>query len=224
MRLTPPTKVYMYLTNISLLSDFWFQMEAKEAASQGVSHLRIPKAGLTTQKTYSCETCGPVLKEILHTPEHQGLNPSQKLHPCTACGRQLWFSVSTYQQQKQHSGEKHLGRAEDSLVKDCWVHMSENPVKCGDSGKDPLPSVGLRQHQTTHSMRNSHRRTACREGSHIGERQHKCDECGKAFSQKNRLAEHQRVHTGERPYECCECGKSFSQSSSLIQHQKVHTR
>ncbi|RMB92700.1 hypothetical protein DUI87_30846 [Hirundo rustica rustica] len=61
------------------------------------------------------------------------------------------------------------------------------------------------------------------EKPHGGEKPHKCLECGKGFSWRSSLIEHQVIHTGERPYECGECGKSFSQSSSLNRHKMIHT-
>ncbi|RMC16975.1 hypothetical protein DUI87_06231 [Hirundo rustica rustica] len=61
------------------------------------------------------------------------------------------------------------------------------------------------------------------EKPHGGEKPHKCLECGKGFSWRSRLIEHQVIHTGERPYECGECGKSFSHLCSLMLHQVIHT-
>nr|XP_014684772.2 zinc finger protein 396 [Equus asinus]XP_014684773.2 zinc finger protein 396 [Equus asinus]XP_044630514.1 zinc finger protein 396 [Equus asinus]XP_044630515.1 zinc finger protein 396 [Equus asinus] len=59
---------------------------------------------------------------------------------------------------------------------------------------------------------------------HSGEKPYVCDVCAKAFSRSAVLIQHRRIHTGEKPYKCHECGKAFSQSSNLFRHKKGHTR
>ncbi|KAM5304052.1 zinc finger protein 396 isoform 1-T2 [Glossophaga mutica] len=59
---------------------------------------------------------------------------------------------------------------------------------------------------------------------HSGEKPYACDMCAKAFSRSAVLIQHRRVHTGEKPYKCHDCGKAFSQSSNLFRHRKSHTR
>ncbi|XP_074853168.1 uncharacterized protein LOC142014454 [Carettochelys insculpta] len=59
--------------------------------------------------------------------------------------------------------------------------------------------------------------------THTGQRPYESPECGKAFSLHSTLTRHQCTHLQEKPYKCIECGKSFWQSSDLIAHQRVHT-
>nr|KAF6408726.1 zinc finger protein 772 [Molossus molossus] len=203
----------------------WQGMEDEEipfkqrVTTEGVSQVGTPKAGLSTQKAYPCETRGPVLKDILHLAEHQETHPEQK-----PCAKQFSFSANLHHQ-KQCSEEKPFRRDEGRafLVNNCPVQPLDMPFTTGEACKDFSSSSGSFQHHAPHSKWKPHSDTKCAEVFHSGQRHFECHECGKTFSRKDSLVQHQRVHTGERPYECSECGKTFSRKPILAQHQRIHT-
>ncbi|KAI5932292.1 zinc finger protein 772 isoform X1 [Manis javanica] len=206
----------------------WHGMEAKEipfqqSVSVTLSQVRTPKADSSTQKAQPSQTCGLVLKDILLLAEHQGTHSGQKPHTFGACGTQFCFS-SNLHHQKQRNGEKPCRREDRAfLVNSCPVQPLEMPFMTGDSCKDFPTSSSIFQHHCPPRKWMPHRNAKCVEAFQSGQRHYECSECGKAFSRKDSLVQHQRVHTGERPYECSECGKAFSRKPILAQHQRIHT-
>lgn len=57
--------------------------------------------------------------------------------------------------------------------------------------------------------------------SHTRERPFTCH-CGVAFVQRANLKKHQQyIHEGERPFECQDCGRCFSKKYNLTNHQRT---
>lgn len=50
-----------------------------------------------------------------------------------------------------------------------------------------------------------------------------CSICGRSFSRRTVLNNHQRSHTGEKPFSCRfpECSRSFAQMSDRTRHEKT---
>ena len=46
--------------------------------------------------------------------------------------------------------------------------------------------------------------------------------CGKAYTKRARLLEHERSHTGERPFVCAQCGASYMRASHRDAHARTH--
>uniref|UniRef100_A0A9W3H9R4 Zinc finger protein 211-like n=1 Tax=Camelus bactrianus TaxID=9837 RepID=A0A9W3H9R4_CAMBA len=244
------------LENLALTSSLgcWHGVRDKEAPSEqtvsveGVSQIRTVKAGSSPQKAQPFEMCGPVLREILHLPEHQGTHLGQK--PYT-CGSQLYFTANLQQHQGQHIRRipYRSSVAGALFVESCTTRVSGKSSSCGEIGKDFLASMGF-LHQPATLSEKANSGDACEGVFHSGrthqnwgggkkavtctgtlvdqraltaEGLYECSRCGKACTRRCNLIQHQKVHTGERPYDCNECGKSFTYLSSFIIHQRVHT-
>jgi hypothetical protein len=99
-----PSIVYMHFISIFLISGCEHRGEDEEASLQkvsveGVSHLRIVKA---VKKIHLCDTCVPVLKDILHVA-----GPSVQQQCLVAAFARF------PKHHKHHSAEKYLVRDMD---------------------------------------------------------------------------------------------------------------
>lgn len=55
--------------------------------------------------------------------------------------------------------------------------------------------------------------------THLGDRQYKCEDCGKCFVRGHDLKRHAKIHTGDKPY-VCECGNVFARQDALTRHKQ----
>ncbi|XP_046286988.1 zinc finger protein 134-like [Marmota monax] len=192
------------------------EASSEQSVSVEVSQINTTKADLSTQKPHPWEICGLDSEGDVHLAECLGTSSGKE--PCGACGK-------CHPHQKQHSEEELFRRDENrvSCMRSCSIHESKKCFISSEAKKDFSDSLNHLQLQVTQSRGRQQKNIEHMEAFHNGQKCYKCSECGKAFCQKYRLAQHQRVHTGERPYECHECGKAFSYKHILVQHQRIHT-
>ncbi|MXQ97696.1 hypothetical protein E5288_WYG007402 [Bos mutus] len=150
--------VNMYFTITSLISGYWHGVEDKEAPSEqsiciGVSQIRTLKVDSSPHKGQPFEMCGPVLRDILHFPEHQETHLGQK--PYT-CGNRFYISANLQQYQEQHIGEIPIRSSVDTalIINSCTTHVSGKPTVYGEIGNDFLVNVGF-FHHTEEKLNNS---------------------------------------------------------------------
>ncbi|XP_028273868.1 oocyte zinc finger protein XlCOF6-like isoform X2 [Parambassis ranga] len=81
---------------------------------------------------------------------------------------------------------------------------SAGPFKCPSCDKTFPVKCRLDRHQRTHS------------------KPHICSECGKRFTELQKLVAHSRRHTGEKPYKCSQCETEFAYKSTFNRHMRQH--
>ncbi|XP_057169912.1 zinc finger protein 547-like isoform X3 [Ursus arctos] len=210
------------LENLALLSSLgcWHGARDEEAPSEqgvsvGGSQVRTPKPAPCIQKSQPWETWSLLLKDLLRLAEHGGAHPERGLHTCG--GKHVWHQKHQIRENPSRSDE---GRP--SFVKNCRGHMTETTFTCREGGKDFPASSGLLQLQLPHVVGKPHWDTASGEAFQNEQNYYKCTQCGKTFSHKHILVDHEKIHTGEKLYEYREYGKAFRRKVHLHQHQKGH--
>ncbi|XP_056406972.1 oocyte zinc finger protein XlCOF7.1-like [Hyla sarda] len=111
-------------------------------------------------------------------------------------------------------------KADDDITQDTYEEHSIIP-----DTPSALHSQDLSSHPYIQDVQQnkSHRRSVKDKRAQREKKPFSCSECGKSFTSKSHLVEHQRTHTGEKPFACAECGKYFTQKSYLVEHQRTHT-
>jgi regulatory protein SWI5 len=55
--------------------------------------------------------------------------------------------------------------------------------------------------------------------THLGDRQYRCNHCGKCFVRQHDLKRHSKIHSGNKPYRC-PCGGGFARQDALTRHRQ----
>ncbi|XP_058826412.1 zinc finger protein 391-like [Topomyia yanbarensis] len=204
------------------------------------------KKGTPLKEPEHCDTCGKTFNYSGYLQAHQRIHSGEKPFQCQICHRKFTQSGNLQLHLRTHSNERKyqceicskLFRTSSNLHAHRKTHSEERNFACGICDRAFRTAKELRNHADTHSAvknfvcrlcpnksfhkqsyLNSHVKTV-----HIGVKRHRCQDCGKIFSNSSNLIAHRRVHSGDRPYSCEECEAKFTQSPALLRHIKAKHR
>ncbi len=130
-------------------------------------------------KPYQCNRCNKQFKHSNYLDTHiKSTHWKRKNYKCNVCDASFY--------------------AKNHLKMHSRTHLSANPFKCKECGKE------------------------FKRKCHLSERPFECDICNKKFKLQKYLRQHQTVHISgvSRTFECDICGKSFKHNRSLHTHKK----
>ncbi|XP_053695656.1 zinc finger protein 1 homolog [Sabethes cyaneus] len=207
---------------------------------------KASKKGTQLKEPECCTTCGKSFNYSGYLKAHQRIHSGEKPFQCEICHRKFTQSSNLHLHLKIHSDERRfqceicskLFRTSSNLHSHRKIHSKKRDFSCTTCERSFRTPKDLRNHIITHSAvkhyvcrlcpdksfhrqsyLNSHVKTV-----HIGVKRHRCQDCGKIFSNSSNLIAHRRVHSGDRPFACEVCDAKFTQSPTLQRHIKAKHR
>ena len=148
-----PIKVNMHFTSIYLVTGCWHGAQGEEPSSEqgvsiGMSEVRTAKPDPSSRKAQPSDMCGPLSRDLLPLPEHDGTYPDEGLYICGA---------DLFQHQKEIRNKlRRRAEGQPSFLTNSSVHTGERTLTCSGGGK-PFPgSTGLLQQLGPHGVGQPH--------------------------------------------------------------------
>ncbi|KAL0858413.1 hypothetical protein ABMA27_012292 [Loxostege sticticalis] len=186
------------------------------------THLKLHEGPLPRKECHICHKMVRVIQLKYHIQRHE----NQHRYECTDCNK-VFSHLATYQAHlkysRAHASEEvfkfpcpmcNKGYPTKESMQDHfnYQHLGKTAHKCPVCEK-PLAS---RANVEKHMMR-VHGKKKEKPRNHV------CNVCRKAFTDKKALNQHLVIHSGERPLSCDVCQQTFKHKASLYTHRKrVH--
>ena len=163
-----------------------------------------------------CTQCSIIAKikreESKRIDNQKQKNKIKELELCTECGKNVINlrghikTVHEFDKQKCPICDKEIRNV--TLLKQHIRVEHDEKVPCVYCGK-LIMGTYMKRHIGQHHSSNDDKR-------------HKCDDCGKGFTNKHHLLDHKNIHTGEKPYKCKHCSACFASKGNHGMHERSH--
>ena len=196
-----------YYAELALIS----HLKSAHNVFQDLQHVKKVHEG---SKEFSIKKVHEVSKEF--SPKQQGRAhpPDSRLQTltCKHCAKnfstQLYFDKHMKTCLKNKKTDKNVALVRKSHNNFVVVLGYTKSKTCDDVDKKIISEIGPEMMTVIKNQE--------------GQRNYKCDSCGKSFTQSGDLNKHiKTLHEGQKNYKCDSCGKSFAQSGNLKIHIKT---
>ncbi|CAL8127455.1 unnamed protein product [Orchesella dallaii] len=199
------------------------------------------------EKNHTCEYCDQRFRNKSELAIHRRLHTGERPFKCDHCLETFVSSLKKEFHIEQMHPEVPPLRCDfcpkgfyrqHRLRIHAVSHTGEKTNICEICGKCFSQAAMLRYHQTTHEELNlkQFKCTECSrvfanpqnlkshvESQHQKMYRHRCETCGRGYTQMSHLRRHLRTHSGEQPFACSYCPKKFTSGAALKIHVRIHT-
>ncbi|KAM6160565.1 zinc finger protein 445-like isoform 2-T3 [Erethizon dorsatum] len=194
----------------------------------------------TGVKPYKCGVCEKAFQRLSAYRLHQETHAKQKVE-LDQYEEALTYGSGLDPRLREQSEEKPFDcsqcrksfHCKSYVLEHQRIHTQEKPYRCASCRKTFRWRSNFTRHVRLHQEQELCAPDPCQDevgaedfcqpqGAPVVEDTFPCQQCGKTFTQKKTLLEHQGIHAGKTPYQCSECGKGFTYRSAFIVHKKKH--
>ncbi|XP_046571564.1 zinc finger protein 546-like [Haliotis rubra] len=233
----------MYIYECQICGEKFFQLRSWQL--HGLTH--------STDRPYECKLCTSAFKRSSNLTHHMlFVHKRKRKIKCSDCNRYYfpYEGSDVRHAMKYHVGENYRIDEKPFKCKLCdaqfieyWslrlhvntVHSDKRPYSCTVCGKTFKSNGTLQTHSIVHmeAGKVSAECTICQKMVKINamyihmksheEKKFLCTFCGKTFSLKHQLSNHEKSHLGLKAHACELCDKRFTLPHQLRAHRKTHS-